>query len=153
MKYFFLLALTGSLLTACTGNDAQMVSSAEQKQQSEAAMKDTANYTTIEWIDSTTKNMGKIQQGQTLEITWKFRNTGNKPLFVSEVRPGCGCTGAKGPDAPIAPGGTGMITATFNSENYPGTQQKSVFVMANNKNKKDQSQDILYFNVEVEPKK
>jgi len=30
--------------------------------------------------------------GEQAEITFRFKNTGNKPLFVISAAPGCGCT-------------------------------------------------------------
>src|SRR5215207_4824386 len=118
MKYIFLF-LTSGFLWACTGNDPQVMDTGQ-------VMKDTANYTTIEWLDSTSQHLGKVDQGAIVEIKWQFKNSGAKPLVVDNVRAGCGCTGAKGPKEPIAPGKEGTITATFDSKNYPGEQQKEV---------------------------
>jgi len=113
------------------------------------AIKDTSNYTTIEWLDSTDQHVGKIDQGQIVEITWHFKNAGVKPLIVANVRAGCGCTGAEGPKEPIAPGKEGVITAKFDSKNFPGTQRKQVYVKANNTNRNSVDQDVLNFTVDV----
>ena len=144
MKFIFLFLVTG-FLWACTGNDPQAVNT-------EKIMKDTANYTTIEWMDSASQSLGKVDQGAVVEIKWHFKNTGNKPLVVENVRPGCGCTGAEGPKEPIPPGKEGEITAKFDTKNYPGEQHKEVYVTANNRNKTSETQDVLRFSVEVQPK-
>src|SRR6476661_7620692 len=124
MKYLFIF-LMASTFVACNNADQPATAASIDK---EKAINDKANYTTIEWLDSTTQDIGKIEQGQTVEILWHFRNSGNKPLIVANVRPGCGCTGAEGPTEPIAPGKEGVIKAKFNSQNYPGTQHKVVYV-------------------------
>jgi len=116
----------------------------------DAAMKDTANYTTIQWLDSTSKNFGKISEGQKLEVSYAFKNTGNKPLVISRVQPSCGCTVAEQPSEPIAPGAQGVVKASFNSEGRTGINHKTLYVYANTKG--SQQQD-LQFVVEVEKKK
>jgi hypothetical protein len=146
MKYV-LFSLIAWVTFSCTNTDQQ---SSVDKQK---AIRDTANFTTIEWLDSTNQTIPKITQGEVVEITWKFKNSGDKPLVIADVHPGCGCTGAEGPSKPIAPGKQGVITAKFDSENYPGMQHKNVTVTANNSNKNSGSVDILQFAVEVAPKK
>jgi hypothetical protein len=116
----------------------------------DAALKDSANYTTLEWIDSTSKNFGKISEGQKLEVSYAFKNTGTKPLVISRVQPSCGCTVAEQPNEPVAPGAQGTIKASFNSEGRTGINHKTLFVYANTKG--TQSHE-LQFVVEVEKKK
>jgi hypothetical protein len=146
MKYLFLLLVSG-ILVSCSSND-KTVSVDKDK-----LMKDTSSYTRIEWIDSTDQNLGKIDQGQMLEITWRFKNAGDKPLIIGTVRPGCGCTGAEGPTEPIAPGKEGTIKAKFDTKNYTGTQKKQVYVTANNSNRNTPESDVLNFSVDIIPKK
>ena len=145
MKYIVLVVLSAFLIS-CTHTDKQ---SSVDKQK---ALKDSTNYTTIEWLDSTEQNLGKIEQGQVVEITWKFRNSGTKPLVIAEVRPGCGCTGAEGPSKPVAPGKEGVIRAKFDSHGFDGTQHKNVTVLANNSNHNSIEGDILKFIVDVTKK-
>ena len=146
MKYV-LFSLCALVVLSCTSTDQQ---SSVDKQK---AIRDTANFTTIEWLDSTNQTIPKITQGEVVEITWKFKNSGDKPLVIADVHPGCGCTGAEGPSKPIAPGKEGVITAKFDSGNYPGMQHKEVYVTANNSNKNSTNRDVLRFAVEVAPKK
>ena len=145
MKYYFFFLIAAAAIS-CTSTD--KTSNVEK----EKALQDTANYTTIEWLDSTTQEIGKVNQGQVVEISWHFKNSGNRPLVIANVRPGCGCTGAEGPTEPVAPGKENVIKATFNTEHYPGTQHKQVFVKANNSNKNNITEDALNFSVEVVPK-
>jgi hypothetical protein len=96
-------------------------------------LSDSTNFTSILWLDSVSKDFGKIQEGQKLEIAFRFRNTGDKPLVIVSVHPSCGCTVAEQPEAPIAPGGEGSIKAVFNSEGHPGIANKSLTVTSNTK--------------------
>lgn len=117
---------------------------------SDAALKDSANYTTIQWLDSLNKNFGKISEGQKLEVSYSFKNTGAKPLVITRVQPSCGCTIAEQPAEPVAPGAIGIVKASFNSEGRTGVNHKTLFVYANTKG--TQSHE-LHFEVEVEKKK
>lgn len=153
MKYLYLFLLAG-IVVSCTSTDKQSSKEQATKDSLNSAMlKDTANYTTIQWLDSTEQNAGKINEGQVIEISWHFKNAGNKPLIIANVRPGCGCTGAEGPKEPLPPGQEGVIKAKFNSENFSGTQHKQVFVTSNSKTKMGGEEEVLSFNVQIEPKK
>src|SRR5690606_19588223 len=81
----------------------------------EVSTDDPATLTTIQWIDSSI-NYGKITEGQTLQVSFRFKNTGDKPLIIRGVHPSCGCTAANPPDKPIPPGEEGTIQASFNSQ-------------------------------------
>ncbi len=117
---------------------------------SETATADTKDSTSIAWIDSTHQNLGKVNQGQVAEITWRFKNTGDKPLIVSDVKAACGCTVADKPKEPIPPGGEGFIKANFDSKSQsPGSYNKTVSVYANTKNAPEH---VLAFSAEVAPK-
>ncbi|MBL7698016.1 MAG: DUF1573 domain-containing protein [Chitinophagaceae bacterium] len=86
--------------------------------------------TTIEWIDSV-RNFGNISEGQKLSVSFRFKNTGNKPLVIQSVHPACGCTVADYPKEPIAPGQEGEITGEFNSEGREGQNHKEITVRTN----------------------
>ena len=86
--------------------------------------------TSIQWLDST-RNFGKITEGQHLSVSFKFKNTGNKPLVIESVHPSCGCTVADYPKEPIAPGQEGEITGEFNSEGRQGQNHKEITVYTN----------------------
>src|ERR1044072_3848999 len=111
---------------------------------------DSSKFTTIEWIDSTSKDYGKINEGQKLDVSFRFKNTGDKPLIIRSVKPGCGCTAAEPPKEPIAPGAEGTIKASFNSEGRPGKNSKDIYVDANTKGTQSHT---VHFDVEVIGKK
>jgi hypothetical protein len=86
--------------------------------------------TTIQWIDSV-KNIGRITEGEKVEITFRFRNTGNNPLVINNVVASCGCTVAEKPEQPVSPGKEGMVKAAFNSQGRTGTNHKTITVYSN----------------------
>ena len=104
--------------------------------------------TTIQWVD-TVKHIGKVTEGEKVEIAYKFINTGTNPLVISNVMASCGCTIAEKPEAPIAPGKEGYIKASFNSQGRIGANHKTLTVYANTA----EGTFPLQFDVEVVAKK
>ena len=121
-----LLFLCLSWLIACSDADS---SSAEA---GTINASDSTQLTTIEWIEPS-KNLGKITEGQVLQIHFKFKNTGDHPLVIKSVQPSCGCTVADFPKQPIPPGGEGEITGAFDSNGRSDLQSKDILVVANTK--------------------
>src|SRR6476661_618522 len=147
MKYLFIFLLGGSLW-ACTNSDQQTVAG-NRDSLNKVALNDSANFTSIQWVDSTFQDLGKVNEGQVVDITWRLKNTGTKPLVIASVIPGCGCTVAEKPTEPIAPGGDGVIKAKFDSKNQTeGEHRKNITVTANTKEKSY----FLAFNVNVTKK-
>jgi hypothetical protein len=110
---------------ACTGGD-----DAKNAQ----LMADSSNYTRIQWLDSIVR-FDTIAMGDQAKVSFRFRNTGNKPLYLTEVRAGCGCTVPDYTKGAIAPGMEGEVTGAFNSNKaHPGEVRKSIFVTANTLN-------------------
>jgi hypothetical protein len=88
----------------------------------------------LSW-EATTHDFGDIQQGDKVEYTYKFSNTGAEPLIITNVNVTCGCTTPKGwPRDPIPPGGKGEITVGFNSAGKLGRQNKVITVVSNANN-------------------
>jgi hypothetical protein len=135
MRYLLILGVAA--LSACNTNENKGDAQSEQHQKDSTAqltLTDSANFSDVQWIDSVKQDIGQIKMGQVVEITWKFKNTGSKPLVIANVSPGCGCTVADRPTEPIAPGSEGKITAKFDSKGQnPGPHTKSVTVQANTK--------------------
>jgi len=72
-------------------------------------------------------DLGEIPQGTPKVIEYEFKNTSAKPVLITNVKPGCGCTNADYTKDSIAPGKTGYVKATFNAAN-PGQFTKTVTV-------------------------
>lgn len=85
----------------------------------------------LSW-DKNTHDFGNIVQGDVVEHTFKFTNTGNEPLIITNVQVSCGCTTPKGwPRDPVMPGGSGELTVAFNSTGKMGAQTKPVTIISN----------------------
>lgn len=129
-KRDFFTIVIAAALAACNGGD----NSTHPAEEPTAAIgTETAApvaVTTIQWLDSTI-DKGTINEGEKLEIVYRFKNTGNKPLIIKSAKGSCGCTVPEKPDAPIAAGKEGFIKATFDSNNRPGPNHKTVTVEAN----------------------
>ena len=66
---------------------------------------------------SETIDFGKIKQGVPAKGTFTVTNIGTEPLIIEQANPTCGCTISDYTKAPIAPGKTGVINATYNAAN------------------------------------
>jgi hypothetical protein len=86
--------------------------------------------TAIEFAD-TKHDYGMIEQGEKVSHIFTFKNTGNEPLVLSNVKPSCGCTTPKWTKEPIAPGAQGEIQVEFDSKGKSGKQTKTVTITAN----------------------
>lgn len=155
MKYFFVCIL-GALLVACnvsgdkkSGSKAAAEKSASFENTGQEVLNDSTRNTTMEWLDPVVQNLGSIQKGQVVEISWRFKNTGSKPLYVANVHAQCGCTTPDPPKEPIAPGAEGVIKAKFNSENFNGHVTKEVYVEANNSNRNNGADNKLTFTADI----
>ena len=74
---------------------------------------------------------GVVDEGEVVKHLFKFTNTGNEPLLISNCKGSCGCTVPTWPKQPIPPGGTGEIKVEFNTKGKPSKQSKRVTVTAN----------------------
>ncbi len=85
----------------------------------------------LTWEQST-YDFDEIFQGDQVEHTFRFTNTGSKDLVITNVEVTCGCTTPKGwPRNPIAPGDGGELTVSFNSTGKIGKQNKVVTITSN----------------------
>lgn len=82
-------------------------------------------------FDSKRFDFGEVQEGDIVEHTFTFVNTGRTPLLISDARSTCGCTVPDWPEEPIAPGEQGSIRVRFNTENKIRQQNKPVTITAN----------------------
>ena len=78
-----------------------------------------------------TYDFGTVSEGDKVEHIYKFKNSGNEPLIISNAQGSCGCTVPQWPKEPIAPGKTGEIKVVFDSKGKAGKQSKTVTITAN----------------------
>ncbi|MDB4285692.1 DUF1573 domain-containing protein [bacterium] len=74
---------------------------------------------------------GSIIEGEKMDITYKFTNTGGSDLVIESVKASCGCTATSPKDKIIAPGASSEIIATFDSRGRKGNQKKTITVKSN----------------------
>jgi hypothetical protein len=43
----------------------------------EKALADTANFTSIQWLDSTYLDLGKVDEGKQVDVAFHFKNSGH----------------------------------------------------------------------------
>ena len=76
-------------------------------------------------------DFGTITEGEKVEHTFKFTNTGDADLVISSASASCGCTIPSPPKEPIAPGEDGVIKVEFNSAGKSDMQTKDITILAN----------------------
>ena len=99
-------------------------------------------------FEKTEHDFGTLTEGQVVEYTYKFKNVGDAPLIIQAAQGSCGCTASDWTKTPVPVGGTGYITAKFDSKGQSNIQNKSVTVTANTWPK----QTVLRFKAMVTPK-
>lgn len=136
----FLCLLT--TLTACKNSSSSLI-------KINGHAPDTANYTTVQWLDSLV-NFGTIRMGEKIEIKFRLKNTGNKPLYLTNVHALCGCTVASYTQGAIAPGGTGEVIGAFDSNRaHTGTVRKTIIASTNSPN--GNNRELIFTGVISEP--
>jgi len=72
-----------------------------------------------------------ITEGDVVTKVFKFTNTGEAPLIISNATSSCGCTVPSFTKAPIAPGEEGELEVKYNSRGKKNQDNKVVRVTAN----------------------
>ena len=86
--------------------------------------------TTVQLIDSL-YNFGTVTEGEKVTYNFRFKNTGNKPLIITNTTASCGCTVPEKPEKPILSGETAFIKVVFNSKGKAGMNNKTITVTSN----------------------
>ncbi len=100
--------------------------------------------TTIAFAE-TEFNFGQVKAGEKVQHVYKFTNTGDEPLVISNAKGSCGCTVPSWPKEPIGIGEEGEILVEFNSKGKSGNQTKTVTITGNT----DPPQTIIQIKGEV----
>ena len=127
LAWIFVCALLFSA-SACNESAAKKVDKEKASQNATEAPIATAAMS----FNKTVHDFGTIKEGETVQTTFTFTNTGQADLIIVDARGSCGCTVPNFPkNTPIAPGATGEILVSFDSSNKPNMQQKTVTISAN----------------------
>jgi hypothetical protein len=133
MKQFLFAAVLMAGLVACGNADKSAGGPVLTEEQKQKAVTDSSQFTTVEWLGGTFQDLGKVTDGQVVEVSFRFRNSGTNNLIIENVTAGCGCTVPEKPGRPYAPGEEGVIKAKFDSRGRKGNNDKYVTVKANTK--------------------
>jgi len=71
------------------------------------------------------------EEGGPVSYRFMFVNTGSQPLVVQNVEASCGCTSPDWTKAPVMPGDTGYVAATYDPAGRPGPFTKTLAVSSN----------------------
>ena len=140
MKKAFIILIAGISLAACKTGDKKSLENKDGDQhvkdsiaqiEKEKALADTANFTSIQWLDSTYLDLGKVDEGKQVDVAFHFKNSGTKNLVIADVTASCGCTVPEKPEKAFSPGEEGVIKARFDSRDKKGEVRKMVYVSSN----------------------
>lgn len=120
----------GVLLVSCDVRTKDKIADNTSQVTGSKSPADSTVPTTVQIIDSVF-DFGKVVEGEVVEFSYRFKNTGTQPLIISNVSASCGCTVPEKPEAPVKTGETGFIKVKFNSEGRVGTAHKTVTVQSN----------------------
>ncbi len=99
-------------------------------------------------IKSPLHKFPKAKEGQLLEHSFEFTNSGKAPLLVSSYTVSCSCTKVVLPKDPIQPGQKGTIKITFDTEGRNFYQDRTIILHTNTKKETEK----VRFKVYVEPR-
>lgn len=91
-------------------------------------------------------DFGTIVQGDKVVYDFKFKNSGNSDLVITDAKGSCGCTVPEYPKDAIKPEESGVIKVSFNSTGKSGKQTKSVTLFCNIK----EGKKVLHINSNIE---
>ena len=81
-------------------------------------------------FEKTTIDYGTVKANSDGNKVFTFTNTGDKPLIISNVQPGCGCTASDWTKEPILPGKKGEVKVHYNAANL-NAFKKTIDVFSN----------------------
>lgn len=100
-------------------------------------------------FDKEVHDFGTIANGTPVETTFKYTNSGNSMLVVSNVKSTCGCTVPTDYTRQVAPGETGQFTVKFDGKGN-GNKVTKAITMTTNTSRGNEQVRISAF-VEADP--
>ena len=93
-------------------------------------VKEAAPITTME-IEDPIRHYYPVVRGGKLNVSYKFKNTGEHPLVIRDVQASCGCITTNRFERPISPGKFGYIEFEYDSTKNIGYVEHYVLIVAN----------------------
>jgi len=88
-------------------------------------------------FDKTEHDFGTIENGTPVETVFKYTNSGNSMLVVSNIKSTCGCTVPSNWTKEVAPGDTGEFAVKFNGKGNGNKVSKSITMTTNTEKGKE----------------
>ncbi len=82
-------------------------------------------------FDDENHDIGTMEQGEKIDFSFKFTNTGKADLIINNCSASCGCTIPNWPRQPIRPGESAYIDVQFDSEGKLNEITKDVTISTN----------------------
>ena len=128
MKNIIYLLALSLVFTSC-GDDP--FSKVKSENVEKASVRDnTPSKFPVMTFDKKDHDFGTIMNGTPVETIFKYTNTGNSMLVVSNIKSTCGCTVPSNYTKEVAPGETGQFTVKFNGKGN-GKVSKSLTMTTN----------------------
>ncbi|TXC81611.1 DUF1573 domain-containing protein [Luteibaculum oceani] len=101
------------------------------------------------FFEETEFKFPKTEEGEYLKHNYVFKNVGEAPLFIKNIKVNCMCTKTKFPMRPVPPGATDSIQVFFDTKGKSGYQIRDLKVFSNAK----ENPKTLRFKVHVKKSK
>ena len=98
----------------------------------------------------TKQNFGFVHEGDTVKLSYEFKNIGDKPLIISNYEVECGCTKMESVVSPIEPGQTYILKVTFDTHQKYDRQDRNIKMISNATNSPS---ELRFKGVVLKPKK
>lgn len=130
MKTLLCLVTCGTLFLAACNNQAATEKVPSATQPATGANSDPGK-TPVMTFEEKVHNFGDIAQGEKVEYSFKFTNTGTKELLIEDAVSSCGCTVPEWPKSPLKPGESGYMKVIFDSHGKSGYTEKEISIKTN----------------------
>lgn len=77
---------------------------------------------------------GFVTEGDIVSINYEIKNTGDRPLIISNYEVECGCTVMEKVYTAIEPGDTYILKVKFDTHNKYDRQDRKITIISNAKN-------------------
>jgi uncharacterized cupredoxin-like copper-binding protein len=83
------------------------------------------------YFKETKHDFGKVKEGNIVEYTFSFLNTGKEILKIKDVRTSCGCTAALVSSEKLEPGSEGTLKVELDTKNRSGKMSRTITIQSN----------------------
>ncbi len=83
------------------------------------------------YFSETKHDFGKVKEGNIVEYTFSFLNTGKEILKINDVRTSCGCTAALVSSEKLEPGAEGTLKVELDTKNRSGKMSRTITIQSN----------------------